>query len=151
MELPVIPFRNPVFVLAAATLLATAGALAAPTAADKEFRMMDANKDGKVSAAEHAAGARKMFAAMDANKDGKVTAAEMGAAQKKITGKKPSAGDLSAADKIKVVDLDGDGLLSAAEHEAGSHAMFAKMDANGDGFLSKAELEAGHVKMLKKK
>ena len=49
-------------------------------AADAEFKKMDTNKDGKISASEHAAGAKQMFEAMDANKDGKVTAAEMEAA-----------------------------------------------------------------------
>jgi uncharacterized low-complexity protein len=41
---------------------------------------MDADHDGMVSAAEHAAGAQAMFAAADANKDGMVDAAEMKAA-----------------------------------------------------------------------
>ncbi|HZV66317.1 MAG TPA: EF-hand domain-containing protein [Telluria sp.] len=117
---------------------------------DKEFAMMDTNKDGKISADEHAAGARKMFEAMDANKDGKVTAAEMEAAHPAITGRKAEKSDMSAADKIKAIDQDGDGMLSAGEHAAGSAAMFAKMDADKDGFLSKAELAAGHASMLKK-
>ena len=46
-----------------------------PAAADAEFRTMDTNKDGKVSAAEHAAASKKMFETMDANGVGKVTAA----------------------------------------------------------------------------
>ena len=44
-----------------------------------EFAAMDTNKDGKVSAEEHAAAAKKMFDMMDANRDGKVSAAEMNA------------------------------------------------------------------------
>ena len=46
---------------------------------DAEFAAMDTNKDGKVSAEEHAAAAKKMFDMMDANRDCKVTAAEMNA------------------------------------------------------------------------
>jgi hypothetical protein len=42
--------------------------------------MMDTNGDGKISRAEHAAGAKQMFAQCDANRDGIVTAAEMDAA-----------------------------------------------------------------------
>ena len=53
-------------------------------AAATEFKAMDANRDGKVSREEHAAGARGMFEKMDANKDGKVTAAEMDAAHRAI-------------------------------------------------------------------
>jgi hypothetical protein len=119
-------------------------------AASAEFAGMDANKDGKVSADEHAAAAKKMFDAMDANRDGKVTAAEMDAAHQRITGKKAAKSDLSSAEKIKVIDTDGDGVLTAEEHAAGSRTMFEKMDTNKDGFLSKAELDAGHAQMLKK-
>ena len=41
---------------------------------------MDTNKVGKVSAEEHDRNSGKMFVTMDANADGKVTAAEMNAA-----------------------------------------------------------------------
>ena len=111
---------------------------------------MDANKDAKVSAIEHAAGAKQMFETMDANKDGKVTAAEMDAAYQRITGRKAAKSDMSAADKINVVDTNGDRVLTAEEHAAGSRTMFEKMDTNKDGFLTKDELAAGHARMLKK-
>ena len=78
-----------------------------------EFSSMDANKDGKVSADEHAMSARKMFETMDANKDGKVTAAEMDAAHERVTGKKADKSDMSAADKIKAIDTNGVGVLTA--------------------------------------
>jgi len=75
--------------------------------------------------------------------------AEMDAAQKKLSGKK-KAGDkkLSSKEKIKVVDTDGDGILTAAEHESGSKSMFDRMDGDRDGFLNREELSAGHAKML---
>lgn len=117
---------------------------------DKEFAMMDANKDGKLSAAEHAAGAKAMFEKMDSNKDGKVTAAEMTAAHHGVTGHHAPMSGMSAADKIKAVDANGDGVLTAAEHAAASASMFAKMDTDKDGFLSKQELVAGHASMMKK-
>jgi Ca2+-binding EF-hand superfamily protein len=116
---------------------------------DKEFAIMDADKDGKVSAAEHAAGARAMFEKMDANKDGKVTADEMAAARQAVTGNKAKKGDMSAADKIKMVDSDGDGVLTADEHAKASESMFAKMDTDKNGFLSKKEMAAGHASMMK--
>ena len=117
---------------------------------DTEFMTMDANKDGMISADEHATASKKMFDTMDANRDGKVTAAEMDVAHQRVTGKKAKKSDLSAAEKIKVVDTDSDGILTAAEHAAGSSSMFEKMDTNKDGFLSKAEFVAGHANMLKK-
>jgi Ca2+-binding EF-hand superfamily protein len=121
---------------------------------DHMFQKMDANADGKISVDEHAAAAKTMFETMDANKDGKVTAAEMEAAHEKIVGKAAAGKDkgkqMSAAEKLKVVDTNGDGALSAEEHLAGSKAMFDKMDGNHDGFLTKPELEAGHDKLMRK-
>ena len=118
--------------------------------ADAEFMTMDANNDGKVSADEHATASKKMFDTMDASRDDKVTAAEMGAAHQRVTGKKATEADLSAAEKIKVIDSDGDGVLTSQEHAAGSRAMFEKMDTDRDGFLTKMELAAGHASMMKK-
>lgn len=80
---------------------------------DKEFSSMDADRDGKVSAAEHTAGAKAMFEKMDANRDGRVTAAEMTAAHQAVTGQHASKPDMPAADKIKVIDSDGDGVITA--------------------------------------
>lgn len=121
-----------------------------PGAIDKEFAMMDTNKDGKISAGEHAAGAKAMFEQMDRNKDGKVTAAEMTAAHKAVTGHAAKKSEMSAADKIKAVDASDDGILTAEEHAAASAAMFAKMDTDKDGFLSRHEMAAGHASMMKK-
>lgn len=132
-----------------ACTLAMASA-AASDPMDQHIAMMDTNKDGKVSADEHAAGVRKMFATMDANKDGKVSAAEMMASHKAMMGKKAGKDDLSAEEKIRVLDKDGDGTLTQEEHDAGAAAMFTKMDANADGFLTKSEMAAGHRAMLHK-
>jgi len=125
---------------------------------DAMFKMMDANGDGKISSPEHADAAKKMFTKMDTNGDGKVTAAEMDAfhehlAAKKMHGdmaKETHRAEMSSADKIKVIDTDHDGVITADEHAAGSKSMFEKMDTDHDGFLSKAELEAGHAKLMSK-
>jgi Ca2+-binding EF-hand superfamily protein len=143
-------FRFPCLV--AAGLLAAVGIAAAggsDTAATL-FKQMDTDGDGRLSPDEHVAGAKRMFQAMDADRDGKVTAAEMDAAQPRVTGRPPAASDLPAADKIKAVDTDGDGVLTAAEHEAGTRAVFAKMDADRDGRLSREEHAAGHARMLQR-
>jgi Ca2+-binding EF-hand superfamily protein len=145
--------RHPILdtcIVVLAMCLAPAAALAGETKrkpALSEFDGMDANRDGRISAAEHAAGARKMFRAMDANRDGKVTAGEMDAAYTKVTGKK--ADDLSGAEKIKLVDRDGDGVLTASEHDAAVKEMFRKMDADRDGYLSKDEWAAGHAALMR--
>ena len=122
-------------------------ALAGPEE-DKHFKMMDANGDGKITRAEHAAGAKQMFAECDANRDGIVTATEMDTlmASKR---QKPAKDEKSSAEKIQVIDQNGDGQLTAAEHAAGSEKIFSKMDTNSDGVLTKEECDAGQ-NMLKK-
>jgi len=114
------------------------------------FAAMDANSDGRISDAEHATATRKMFIEMDADKDGKVTAAEMEAAHVKVTGKPARKGDKSAVEKIRAIDTDGDGMLTAEEHGAGARKIMLVMDTDKDGFLSPAELKAGQAAMLKK-
>jgi hypothetical protein len=139
-------------VLVGGAMLASLAFAAEPKCAkpDAEFMSMDADKDGKVSADEHATAAKKMFDTMDANRDGKVTAAEMDAAHQRVTGRNATEADLSSAEKIKMIDSDGDGVLTAAEHAAGSSSMFEKMDTDKDGFLTKSEFASGHASMLKK-
>jgi hypothetical protein len=51
---------------------------------------------------------------------------------------------MTAADKIRMIDTNGDGVLTEEEHVTGARSMFEKMDTNGDGFLTKAEVQAGH-------
>lgn len=143
------------------TLLAGGLVLAALPAfandADDKFKMMDTNGDGSISRAEHAAGAQTMFGKMDANADGIVTADEMSAghSEKKSSKlkfwQKHDKDEMSSAEKISVIDTNGDGRISRAEHEAGSEKMFTRMDTNDDGSLSKEECEAGHKEMKKDK
>ncbi|MET0987764.1 MAG: EF-hand domain-containing protein [Steroidobacteraceae bacterium] len=130
--------------------------------------MMDTNKDGKVSGAEHSAWAQKMFTQADADKDGKVTAAELDAAHKamksdemKSDAAKPDAAaksessgasadmkehHMSSAEKIKEMDTDGDNALTLNEFVSGTQMRFSKLDTNKDGNLSAKELKAGHEK-----
>ena len=129
-------------------LLGCLAGLPALAAADL-FGRMGTDRNGRISAAEHAAGARAMFLAMDADKDGRVTSREMTAAQGKVGNGRRSG--MSSAGKIRVIDSNHDGVLSAEEHEAGSEVMFAMMDRNKDGRLTRGEYSAGHAKLLAKK
>lgn len=131
---------------------------------DDHMKMMDADGDGKVTAAEHATGAKTMFTKMDANQDGRVTATELEAAQPMMKGHKDKmatnedghdkenaadknygkGGMMSAAEKIAKIDTNGDGALTAEEHAAGSKKMFTKMDLDKDGALTAQEMREGH-------
>ena len=138
-------------IAAALSLSALAGDDTVGSSGHRELQMMDTDHDGRVSADEHTAGAKRMFAKMDADHDGKITAAEMDAAHMAMKhGDHEPKGRMSSAEKIKVIDTNGDGVLSAQEHEAGSHSMFDKMDADHDGRLTAEEIDAGHAKMMKK-
>ncbi|HSR64211.1 MAG TPA: hypothetical protein VLM17_01225, partial [Xanthomonadaceae bacterium] len=53
---------------------------------DDRFKSMDADGDGRLSAAEHAAGAAKMFTTADTNQDGSVSRAEFDAAHASMMG-----------------------------------------------------------------
>ena len=121
-----------------------------PSPADHQWKAMDANADGKVSPEEHETSAGRMFATMDADRNGTVTAAEMTAAHDRVTGKKRALGEMSAVEKIKVVDSNADGTLTVEEHRAGARAMFERMDTNKDGFLSPDELAAGQAMKMRK-
>jgi Ca2+-binding EF-hand superfamily protein len=143
-------------------LVCVAGALATSAAVaekagdskwseEAQFKMMDANGDGKVTTAEHAAGARNMFVELDADKDGKVTAPEMDAAHAGMKSKGEHAGkhhEMSSAQKIAVIDKNKDGAVSAEEHAKGSKEMFGKMDADRSGDLTWQECKEGHEKLM---
>lgn len=116
---------------------------------DKKFSKMDTDGDGKISRTEHSAGAQRMFAEMDANSDGIVTATEMESKKDEARGE-PGRSEMAASEKIKVIDQNADGQLTAAEHASGSESMFGKMDTNSDGSLSKEELKAGHKKHMQR-
>jgi hypothetical protein len=132
--------------LAIATSVAAAGA----ESAEAEILAMDKNGDRVLTAAEHAVGARTLFVTTDTDQDGRVTVAEMDTYQARRT-VRDAAGEKSSAEKIRAVDANGDGALSADEHHAASLKMFTTMDTNVDGTLDKAELATGHAKMLLKK
>src|SRR5688572_27858669 len=52
---------------------------------------------------------------------------------------------LAGGDKMKAkMDSNGDGVVSAAEHAAGSKSKFDAMDTDKDGNVSAAELSAHH-------
>ena len=117
---------------------------------DKMVHMMDGNQDGKVTRDEHATAAKKMFEKMDANKDGQVLEAEMTDHHQQVMGKHEGKDlkEMSSAEKIRAVDANEDGALTAEEHAAASKRMFGKMDQDQDGVLTAAEIDAGHKKMM---
>ena len=118
------------------------------SSAEAEMKIMDANHDGKISAMEHTVGAKKMFEMMDANQSGTVTASEMDTSRRQMMGAHAPEPEMSSVEKIRKVDKDQDGELSAEEHFSASRKMFDEMDVDGDRVLTLAEVKAGHEKMM---
>jgi Ca2+-binding EF-hand superfamily protein len=53
-------------------------------------------------------------------------------------------------DHMQMMDKDGDGKISSAEHADGTKAMFTKMDGNKDGQVTAAEMDTMHDSMKDK-
>lgn len=51
-------------------------------------------------------------------------------------------------DMHAMMDSDGNGAISAAEHAAAAQKMFEKADADGDGSISADEMKAMHGNMM---
>lgn len=110
------------------------------------FDEIDADKDGKVTAAEMAAFRSARFAAADADGNGSLSADELIAVREQDR----AAREAVRAQRMLVrLDADGDGLISAEEFTArGQQGKgFARADADGDGAVSKAEAQALMRKM----
>ena len=114
---------------------------AAPPAAPAPPASVDTDGDGALSPAEHTAAAQAAFRRMDRDGDGRVTVAEMQAMQD--AGGPVPANAPSAADRMKAVDANGDGVLTAQEHAAATQAAYTRLDANADGRLTLDEVRAG--------
>lgn len=119
-------------------------------AVEAQFSAHDTDHDGRLSPQESAEGSRQMFHAMDVDHDGKVTEAELARAQPPGGKSAEGATELSAKEKIRMVDADGDGILTATEHAEGAKAMFALMDLDADGFVTRPEMLQGHEELLMK-
>jgi hypothetical protein len=119
---------------------------------DADYADMDADKDGKLTAAEIDARLVKSaeakievlkkerdaaFAKFDANGDGTITRAEFDEHAKLPTVKQPDAKPF-----IDRFDANKDGIISQEEFRAPTLANFARMDANKDGTVTPAEANA---------
>jgi Ca2+-binding EF-hand superfamily protein len=129
--------------------LLTAQAMAQSNS-DRLFSQMDTDKDGKISAAEHAAAAKARFEKMDKSKSGKIVIAdEFKQPNKPSRGQATAEADIAVA-MLKAMDKNGDGIITAEEHAKAAEERFEKMDTNKDGFLTKEEWTAGRAAMMKK-
>ena len=107
-----------------------------PDTAGARFEALDANGDGVLSKYEYDSDAA--FAVMDYNHDDRISVAEL----QSILGPLED-GAPSAARRIGVADMNGDGELSDEELRRGLQFRFDWLDRNRDGNVDLAELKAG--------
>jgi hypothetical protein len=106
----------------------------------QEFDLIDADKDGKITAAELAAHRQARFTAADTDANGSLNAEELTAFHVAQMAEKMAE---RTAKMLQWMDTNGDGGLSVDEMPDGpSPRHLARLDADGDGAISKAEAEA---------
>ncbi len=150
--------------LLGATAVLMLGAVAVPAMAKggfggpmPDFATLDADKDGKVTAAELNAAHEARMQAMDADKDGFVSAEEMIAARKADMPPQMAERMSRKMDKmIGRMDANKDGKVSldemrAAHDPARAEAMIAKLDSDGDKAISQAEFDAAKARMAERR
>lgn len=147
----------------AAALLALAGALFATAAvADmgpggkgghegrgamliQQFDEIDADKDGKITAAELAAHRQARFTAADTNSDGSLNAEELTAFHTAQMAERMAE---RTGRMMQWMDANGDGALSVDEMPDGpSPERMARIDIDGDGAISREEAQAAGERM----
>jgi Ca2+-binding EF-hand superfamily protein len=125
---------------------------------DDKLSMMDKDGDGKVTATEHADGAKMMFTKLDTDKDGQVSATEMDAMHSSMKDKGHSNEQSTARtegnpSKEKMGEkkaYDPAGTGKSMPKQMSSTQKIAAMDTNNDGKLSAAEHSAGSKQMFSK-
>ncbi len=114
------------------------------------FAKMDANKDGKLDAADRTAHKSQMFEKLDTDKNGAVSKEEFAAAHKGHEGQKDmrvERGGRGGKMMLHMADANKDGAISRDEFTAAHARMFDAADTDKDGKLTPAERKAHHGKM----
>lgn len=103
----------------------------------RRYRLMDADDDGGITAAEYLAYGRRIFSRMDTNRDRRLAAGEVAAARGvQVASQDTSPGDANptpAKATTPVPDTRDDNARALGDMP------FSAVDANGDGYVSRGE------------
>lgn len=124
--------------LGVALVVSSAAGAVQTAALPDHLAKMDANGDGKLSPAEFAADRAKVHKMLDADRNGRVSAQEATAFYVKIAPAEDPKTVKRIAD-ITSADTNGDG-TTVDELVAVRTADFARRDKNGDGFITGDEV-----------
>jgi Ca2+-binding EF-hand superfamily protein len=123
------------------------------------FDRLDANKDGKIDAADRDAQQGAMFDRLDADKDGKLSRQEFAGAHQQgpdgageRQGRMGMRGDRGGSDgmarmMLRRADANKDWTVTREEFAAAAASHFDEVDANKDGAVSVDERKAAHARM----
>jgi len=128
--------RVALLLLCGVVAASTAAAQELPATAADRFALLDRNGDGRISRDEYDGDA--FFRVLDADHNYRVTVDEVQA----VLGPQRD-GEFSAAEWVRITDLNGDGELSAEEMRRSSQMRFQSLDANHDENLELSELQMG--------
>ena len=127
---------------------------------ERMFEEVDANADGKITAAEMEAAAAARFGVADTDGDGFLSPEEVAAqAQKRMEERDAKRGERMQERQTRMferLDENEDGKLSLEEMAArgegrGFDRMLERLDTDGDGAISKAEAEEARGKRFGKR
>lgn len=107
-----------------------------PDPVESELDELDEDGDGKVSASEHAEGAKAKFDAMDADHNYHLSAQEA----TRDGGNASIAQPRTVADPVAPADNNNNGEISNEENRVDAEKAFLARDANRDGSLSPEEI-----------
>lgn len=115
--------------------------------AGNELAALDADRDGRLSWAEHAQAVQADFARIDSNGNGALSAPEMGT-WLRSRGASPRLGTVALGEQeIALLDRDRDGRVSAAEHRRNAAARFAALDGDRDGAVTGLEWRTAQARI----
>lgn len=118
-----------------------------------EFKAMDADGDGKVTRTEHLEFSRSLFKLSDANHDKRVSSTEWIAAAEAASkqGNNPveKMDPAATAAQLRMMDKNGDSVVSDQESDQFAASIFTRSDKNGDGVLTEKEYKAASKELKK--